>query len=231
MSLSLHVARTRPDCLSHGSHDPAYTPSRTLWPRSMASRDAVSTPGRDTRRLPDRASENANSGVLRAELFQFPTHVYLLMASGVSCITTATNMEDPKIVLVDILTTLHRLEARFDDQSDRISVIERCVSPEPDQNPTLRRSASSRTWASERVSAERMAAEYKNSVETSATASSSSTTGVPSSAHMRQKQPTTTINNLSRRNPYRHRSPILSSRWSWSLPLGIPTGKRRLKCR
>ena len=130
----------------------------------MASRDAVSTPGRDTRRLPDRASENANSGVLRAELFQFLTHVYLLMASGVSRITTATKMEDPKIVLVDILTTLHRLEARFDDQSDRISVIERCVSPEPDQNPTLRRSASSRTWASERVSAERMAAEYKSSV-------------------------------------------------------------------
>jgi len=86
------------------------------------------------------------------------------MASGVSRITTATKMEDPKIVLVDILTTLHRLEARFDDQSDRISVIERCVSPEPDQNPTLRRSASSRTWASERISAERMAAEYKSSV-------------------------------------------------------------------
>jgi len=66
-------------------------------------------------------------------------------------------------VLVDILSTLHRLEARFDDQSDRLSVIERSVSPDPD--PPLRRSTSTRTWAaSERASIEKMTAEYKTSV-------------------------------------------------------------------
>ncbi|KAK4442347.1 hypothetical protein QBC34DRAFT_444224 [Podospora aff. communis PSN243] len=69
-------------------------------------------------------------------------------------------------VLVNILSTLHRLEARFDDQSDRLTIIERSVSPAPE--PSLRRSTSTRTWASTRPSTrpsvDQMTAEYKTSI-------------------------------------------------------------------
>jgi len=64
--------------------------------------------------------------------------------------------------LVVILSTLHRLEARFEDQSDRLTVIERSVSPGPE--PSLRRSISTRTWSSTRPSVDQMAAEYKTSI-------------------------------------------------------------------
>lgn len=89
----------------------------------------------------------------------------------------AFNMQNTN-VLVDILTTLQRLENRFEDQNDRLTTIELSVrsdatSPVPpsvyrpstamDDRPGLHQDED-RNWVMNRFSVEQMAAEYKESV-------------------------------------------------------------------